>query len=328
MPQTSTGDTAGFESMRGELTGYCYRMLGSPFEAEDAVQETMIRAWRARDRYDERRGSPRTWLYAIATNVCLDMLRGARRRALAMDLGPAAEAATGLGAAAPEHTWVLPAPDSRLLPADASPEQLVVQRETLRLAFVAALAHLPPRQRAVLILRDVLCWRAPEVAALLGCGVAAVTSALQRARATLRAVAPAPSQPLLPLDDTQRTLLAGYCAAFERHDVDALVALLHTDATMSMPPLRWWLRGRDRIRAALLDPAGSCAGARLVPTAANGQPAFWQTRPALDGHHTPFALVLLDVAGDRVTGITTFLDVRRLLPLFGAATVAGAASTR
>ncbi|MFC0007623.1 sigma-70 family RNA polymerase sigma factor [Micromonospora siamensis] len=328
MSQTSTGDAPPFESMRAELTGYCYRMLGSPFDAEDAVQETLLRAWRARDRYDQRRGSTRTWLYAIATNVCLDLLRGARRRALAMDLGPAAEAATGLGATAPEQAWVLPAPDSRLLPADAGPEQLAVARETLRLAFVAALQHLPPRQRPVLILRDVLCWHASEVAALLDCGVAAVTSALQRARATLRAVAPAPTQPLPPLDDTQRTLLADYCAAFERHDVDALVRLLHTDATMSMPPLRWWLRGRDRIRAALLDPAGSCADARLTPTAANGQPAFWQTRPGPDGHHTPFALVLLDVAGNQVTGITTFLDTDRLLPLFAPATVAGAASTR
>jgi RNA polymerase sigma-70 factor (ECF subfamily) len=310
--QTSAGGAAELEPFRRELTGYCYRMLGSGFEAEDAVQETLIRAWRSGDRYDQRRGSLRTWLYSIATNVCLDMLRGAQRRAVAMDLGPAA-AGADLGAPLPEHRWVLPAPDDRLLPADATPEQLVVQRETLRLAFVAALQHLPPRQRAVLILRDVLCWRAEEVATLLDSSVASVTSAVQRARSTLRTVAPTPGEPLRPLDDTQRTLLTRYCDAFERHDVDTLVTLLHEDATMSMPPFAWWLRGREQIGVALRDPAGSCAGARLVPTAANGTPAFWQTRPGPDGVHLPFALVLLDVVGDRVTGITTYLDVDRLL---------------
>ncbi|MCI4066623.1 sigma-70 family RNA polymerase sigma factor [Micromonospora sp. R77] len=314
MPQTPTDGAARLEAYRSELTGYCYRMLGSGFEAEDAVQETLTRAWRSLDRYDQRRGSLRTWLYTIATNICLDMLRSAQRRALAVDLGPAGG---GIGATEPEHTWILPAPDSRLLPADASPEHLVVQRETLRLAFVAALQHLPPRQRAVLILRDVLCWRAEEVAGLLDSSVASVTSALQRARSTLRTVAPTPGEPLRPLDDTQRTLLTRYCDAFERHDIDTLVTLLHEDATMSMPPLRWWLHGREHIRVALLDPAGSCAGARLVPTAANGTPAYWQTRPGPDGTHLPFALVLLDVVRDRVTGITTYLDVDRLLPLFG-----------
>lgn len=317
MPQTSTDGAARLEPFRGELTGYCYRMLGSGFEAEDAVQETLTRAWRSLDRYDQRRATLRTWLYRIATNICLDMLRSAQRRALPMDFGPATGAGAGLGAPEPEHAWILPAPDSRLLPADATPEHLVVQRETLRLAFVAALQHLPPRQRAVLILRDVLCWRAEEVAGLLDTSVASVTSALQRARSTLRAVAPTPGEPLRPLDDTHRTLLTRYCEAFERHDIDTLVALLHEDATMSMPPLRWWLRGRDHIRAALLDPAGSCAGARLVPTAANGTPAYWQTRPGPDGAHLPFALVLLDVVRDRVTGITTYLDAGRLLPLFG-----------
>lgn len=313
----STSGAARLEPFRVELTGYCYRMLGSGFEAEDAVQETLIRAWRSLDRHDEQRGSLRTWLYTIATNVCLDMLRSVQRRALAMDLGPATAVGAGIGAPEPERSWVLPAPDSRLLSADAGPEHLVVQRETVRLAFVAALQHLPPRQRAVLILRDVLCWRAEEVATLLGSSVASVTSALQRARSTLRTVAPTPGEPLRPLDDTQRELLTRYCDAFERHDIDALVTLLHEDATMSMPPFRWWLRGRDQIRTALLDPAGSCVGARLVPTAANGTPAFWQTRPGSDGSHEPFALVLLDVVGDRVTGITTYLDANRLLRLFG-----------
>ena len=299
------------ESFRTELTGYCYRMLGSGFEAEDAVQETLVRAWRSA--YDERRGSQRTWLYAIATNVCIDMLRSAQRRALAVDLGPAAEAgAGGFGAPLPEDRWVMPVPDERVLPEDR-----VVRRETLRLAFVAALQHLPPRQRAVLILRDVLCWHADEVAVLLDCTVASVTSALQRARATLRTVAPAPGEPLRPSDDAQRRLLARYCDAFERHDVDALVALLHEDATFTMPPVPWWLRGRDHIRAALLDPGGSCVGARLVSVAANASPAYWQTRPGPDGVHVPFGLVFIDVVGPRVVGVTTYLDADRLLGLFG-----------
>ncbi|MDP9814939.1 RNA polymerase subunit sigma-70 [Spirilliplanes yamanashiensis] len=299
------------ESYRTELTGYCYRMLGSGFEAEDAVQETFVRAWRSA--YDGRRGSERTWLYAIATNVCIDMLRSAQRRALAVDLGPAAEAgAADFGPPLGEHRWVMPVPDARVLPEDR-----VVRRETLRLAFVAALQHLPPRQRAVLILRDVLCWHADEVAVLLDCTVASVTSALQRARATLRTVAPAPGEPLRPADDAQRRLLARYCDAFERHDVDTLVALLHEDATMTMPPFVWWLRGRDHIRAALLDPAASCAGARLVPVAANASPAYWQTRPGPDGAHVPFGLVLIDVAGPRVVSVTTYLDVDRLVGLFG-----------
>jgi RNA polymerase sigma-70 factor (ECF subfamily) len=297
------GSGVEFETYRRELTGYCYRLLGSGFEAEDAVQETFVRAWKAG--YDEHRGSPRTWLYRIATNICFDMLRSAQRRALAMDLGP--EAAE-FGAAAAEHFWIQPMPDHRALPEDA-----VVQRESLRLAFVAALQHLPPKQRAVLILRDVLCWRAEEVAGLLGTSVAAVTSAVQRARSTMRTVGPAPAVP----DPARRELLDRYCAAFERHDVEALVALLHEDATMTMPPVRWWLRGVDAIRSALLDPAASCAGARLVPTATvGGTPAYWQTRPGPDGGHTPFGLVLFDTAGGAVTGVTTFLDAPRLLTLF------------
>ncbi|MGS2615069.1 sigma-70 family RNA polymerase sigma factor [Micromonospora sp. LZ34] len=319
MTQTATGGVARLETYRVELTGYCYRMLGSGFEAEDAVQETLLRAWRSYDRYDEQRASLRTWLYRIATNVCLDMLRGARRRAVAMDLGPAAEAGSALGAPLPEGAWIQPVPDGRVLPSTGSPEEVALRRETIRLAFVAALQHLPPRQRVVLILRDVLCWRADEVAQLLGGSVASVTSALQRARATLAKLDRAPAAAPRPAAAAERDLLARYCAAFERHDIPALVALLHADATMSMPPFRWWLRGRDQIRRVLLDPAGSCAGARLVPTAANGSPAYWQTRPGPDGRHAPFGLVLLDVADGLVAGITTYLDAERLLPLFDAA---------
>jgi RNA polymerase sigma-70 factor (ECF subfamily) len=204
-----------------------------------------------------------------------------------------------------------------VLAASDGPEEQALRRETIRLAFVAALQHLPPRQRAVLILRDVLCWTAEEVATLLEATVASVNSALQRARATLRANPPAPGEPWRPDDAAQRSLLDRYCAAFERHDVATLVSLLHEDATLTMPPFAWWLRGRDHIREALLDPRGACAGARLWPVAANGSPAFWQTRPGPDGVHVPFALVIMDVADGLVIGSTTFLEADRLLPLFG-----------
>jgi RNA polymerase sigma-70 factor (ECF subfamily) len=299
------------EPYRVELTGYCYRMLGSGFEAEDAVQETFVRAWRASDRYDERRASLRTWLYRIATNVCLDMLRSAQRRALAVDLAPPARFGDDFGPVVPDERWIHPIPDSRVLT-----EDLAVRRETVRLAFVAALQHLPPRQRAVLILRDVLCWSADEVATLLETTVASVNSALQRSRATLRANAPAPGEPWRPDDAAQRDLLDRYCAAFERHDVATLVSLLHEDATMSMPPFAWWLRGRADISAAWLDPAASCAGARLRPVRANGSPAFWQTRPGPDGEQRPFALVLLDVDGGAIRNSVTYLDADRWLPMF------------
>ncbi|GII00393.1 DNA-directed RNA polymerase sigma-70 factor [Planobispora takensis] len=318
---SQVGEVSRLEPYRTELTGYCYRVLGSGFEAEDAVQETFLRAWRSFDRYDERRASLRTWLYSIATNVCLDMLRSTQRRALAVDLGPAAEAGADIGRPLPERVWVQPVPDSLVLPAEGDPEGdpegAAVRRETIRLAFVAALQHLPPRQRVVLILRDVLAFRAEEVAHLLETTVASVNSALQRARARLRTTGVTPGEPSRPSDPAQRELLTRYCTAFERHDVAALVALLHEDATMSMPPFGWWLRGRDRIRQALLDPGASCAGARLVPVAACGSPAFWQLRPGPDGPCTPFGLVLLDISEGLITGITTHLDADRLIPLFG-----------
>ncbi len=291
------------ERHRVELTGYCYRMLACGFEAEDAVQETFTRAWRRAERFNEDRGSLRTWLYAIATNVCLDMRRSPQRRALPVDLGPAAEPGSVFGPPLPAAAWVRPVPDERVLdPADA-----LVGRESVRLALVAALQHLPPRQRAVLILRDVLCWRAEEVAGLLGTSVAGVTSALQRARAALP-----PVRPPAPVDPG---LLARYCDAFERYDVTALVALLCEDATMSMPPFAWWLAGRDRIRTALAHGDGTCRDARAVPVAANGAPAFAHYAPGPDGHRA-FALVVLDVVGDRVAGVGTHLDPA-LFALFG-----------
>ncbi len=287
------------ETHRPELAGYCYRMLGSAFEAEDAVQETLVKAWRSRDRFDPLRAPLRSWLFAIATNVCLDMLRGSVRRARAMDLGPAAEPGTPLGEPVEPAAWVYPLPDHLLDPAE-----LAVSRESVRLAFVAALQHLPPRQRAVLILRDVLAWSAAEVAALLGTTVPAVNSALQRARATL----PATDAPPGGVDED---LLARYVDAFERFDVATLVSLLHEDATMSMPPFTWWLSGRDSIRRVLVASDAPCEGSRLVRTGANGVPAYGQYR---DGE--PFALVLVETADGLITGVTTYLEPR-LFPLFG-----------
>jgi RNA polymerase sigma-70 factor (ECF subfamily) len=298
------------EPFRIELTGYCYRMLGSGFEAEDAVQETLVRAWKAFDSFDSTRASLRTWLYRIATNICIDMLRSAQRRALAVDLGPSGGT---IGAPLHERVFVQPVPDEKVLP-----EEQAIRKETVRLAFVAALQHLPPRQRAVLILRDVLAWQAAEVAALLDISVASANSALQRARATLPVVDP--GEPLNPADPKQKALLSRYCEAFERHDVRTLVALLHEDATLSMPPFSWWLRGREPISAAWHDPNASCAGAWLVPVRANASPAYWQMRPGMD---RPFGLVFIDVRGGLVTGTTTFLNVPELLPLFGAPTSSG-----
>jgi RNA polymerase sigma-70 factor (ECF subfamily) len=301
------------EPFRVELTGYCYRMLGSGFEAEDAVQETLVRAWRAYDSFDPSRASLRTWLYRIATNICIDMRRSAQRRALAMDLRPAGGE---FGAPLAERVFVQPVPDVKVLPEDQA-----IRRETVRLAFVAALQHLPPRQRAVLILRDVLAWKASEVATLLDISVASGNSALQRARSTLQAVDP--GEPLNPGDPVQKALLNRYCEAFERHDVRTLVALLHEDATMAMPPFSWWLRGRGPISVALSDPNASCRGAWLVPVRANASPAYWQMRPGMD---RPFGLVFLDVRGGLVTGSTTFLNVDELLPIFGAPMSSGRSS--
>jgi RNA polymerase sigma-70 factor, ECF subfamily len=246
---TATETELRLEEYRVELTGYCYRMLGSPFDAEDAVQETLVRAWRNLERYDEERGPLRPWLYKIATNVCLDVLRSAQRRARATDLAPPSRPGPDIGEPLPESAWVLPVPDERVVPAGADPAEHAALRESVRLAFVAALQRLPPRQRAVLILRDVLCWQAAEVAGLLDTTVASVTSALQRARATLGAMPTVAPDPMT--DDEQRRLVDRYCDAFERYDVEALVALLHEDAISSMPPFVWWLRGRDDIRSSL-----------------------------------------------------------------------------
>ncbi|MDQ0844656.1 sigma-70 family RNA polymerase sigma factor [Streptomyces sp. V1I6] len=304
------------EQHRRELTGYCYRMLGSSFEAEDAVQDTMVRAWRSFEKF-EGRSSLRSWLYRIATNVCLDMLNAGNRRARPMDLsGPTPVAQAQLNAR-PEITWLEPVPDGRVLPSVADPAETAVERETIRLAFVAALQHLPPKQRAVLILREVLAWKASEVAELLGTTVASVNSALQRARATLSEQGPAASDAADPLDEEQQQLLERYVTAFEGYDMKALTALLHEDATMSMPPYDLWLRGHDDIVGWMLGVGEVCRGSRLVPTVANGVPAFAHYHPSADGEgYEPWALIVLELSDGKIGGMDFFLDTKRWFPLF------------
>jgi len=303
------------ERHRSELTAYCYRMLGSPFEAEDAVQETLIRAWRGIDRF-EGRAALRSWLYRIATNVCFDLLNGRERRARPMDLGPAQEPVIENLHTLPETTWIQPIPDGLLVP-EGDPAEVAVARETIRLAFVAALQHLPPRQRATLILCEVLHWKASEVAELLDTSVASVNSALQRARATLAASNASATE--APLEEADRELLARYVEAFERYDIDALVSLIQEDASQSMPPYDMWLHGRDDILAWWFGPGIGCRGSRVIPTvAANGSPAFGQYKPSADGGgYDPWALQVLDVSDSRIVEFTFFLDTDTLFPLFG-----------
>jgi RNA polymerase sigma-70 factor (ECF subfamily) len=298
------------EQHRRELTAHCYRMLGSPFEAEDAVQETLLRAWKSLDRF-EGRSSLRSWLYRIATNVCLDMLDGRERRARPMDLGPAGEPVIE-NLHTPEVPWLQPVPDSLV----ADPAETVASRETIRLAFVAALQHLPPRQRAVLILCEVLRWRASEVAELLETSIASVNSTLQRARATLEQVDLSPEA---SFEEPDRELLERYVQAFERYDLDALTELIHEDATQSMPPFDLWLSGRQNIFTWWWGPGIGCKGSRVIPVvSANGSPAFGQYKPKEDGDgYEPWALQVLELSGGRVVELTFFLDTETLFPLFG-----------
>jgi RNA polymerase sigma-70 factor, ECF subfamily len=304
------------EQHRVELTGYCYRMLGSAIDAEDAVQDAIARAWMASDRF-EGRSSVRTWLYRIATNVCLDVLRGRQRRARPMDLGPASTVESAELVALPDGRWLEPVPDGRVIALDADPAEQVVARETLRLAFVAALQYLPARQRAALVLFEALRWSAAEIAELLDTSVPAVNSQLQRARATLAERAPGAGEPLDPLDPAQQALLERYLDAFERYDMVALSALLHEDATQSMPPYELWLQGRDEVVAWMVGPGAGCEGSRLVPSVANGMPAFGQYRPVASGEgHEPWALQVLEVVDGVVTGLNAYLDTPRWFPLF------------
>jgi RNA polymerase sigma-70 factor, ECF subfamily len=292
-------ERAEYERLTRELTGYCYRMLGSPFDAEDAVQDTMLRAWREFGRF-EGRSSLRTWLHRIATNVCIDMLRKRGRRTVPMELQPPTRAQ---GAQIPPplagHTWVLPIPDTKLADFTADPAEQVVSRETVRLAFVAALQRLTPRQRAALILRDVLQLSAAETAEVLGTTVASANSALQRARAT----APSIDEGDQAKGGADAALLEKYVAAFEAYDVPRLTALLRRDAVNSMPPLPLWLLGQEEIRVWMLGPGSECRGSRLLPTAANGCAAFAQYRPDGQGGHHPWAIQVLETEGGLITGL-------------------------
>jgi RNA polymerase sigma-70 factor (ECF subfamily) len=305
------------EEHRSELTAYCYRMLASPFEAEDAVQETFLRAWRGFKDF-EGRAALRSWLYRIATNVCLDMLNGRERRARPMDLGPAREPIEANLNSLPEATWIQPIPDGLVAP-EGDPADVAVSRETIRLAFVAALQHLPPRQRAVLILCEVLRWQASEVAELLETSVASVNSALQRARATIETSRPTAADTSPSVDGPDRELLARYVDAFERYDMDALTSLIHEDATQSMPPYDLWLRGRDDIFDWWLGPGIGCRGSRVIPAAAaNGAPAYGQYKPSETGQgYEPWALQVVEVEDGRIAELTFFLDTETLFPLFG-----------
>jgi RNA polymerase sigma-70 factor (ECF subfamily) len=280
-------------------------MLGSAFDAEDAVQETMVRAWRSLDNF-EGRSALKSWLYRIATNVCFDALAGRERRARPMDLGPAQEPLFENLAELPEVTWITPLP---------TPDELAEQRESLRLAFVAALQHLPPKQRAALILCEVLRWQASEAAELLDTSVASVNSALQRARATLeKADVAAPSA----LDDDTRALLERYVSAFEEYDIDRLTELLHEDAVQSMPPISLWLQGRDDIFTWWLGPGIGCKGSKLVPVGlVNGMPAWGQFKPDPNGGYEPWSAIVPEVSDGRIVELTFFLDTPRLFPLFG-----------
>ena len=303
------------EQYRVELTAYCYRMLGS-VEAEDAVQETFIRAWRGFDRF-EGRAAFRSWLYRIATNVCYDMLDSRKRRARPMDLGPAAEPIVE-NLRTPDLLWIEPMPDGRVVP-EGDPAEVVTARESVRLAFVAALQQLPPRQRAVLILCEVLRWKAAEVAELLDTSVASVNSALQRARATLEASDVSPSTTAPSVDAADAELLQRYVDAFERYDMDALTSLIHEDATQSMPPFDMWLAGRDDILSWWVGPGNGCRGSRVIPVeAANGAPAFGQYKPSDTGEgYEPWALQVLEIEDGRIVEFTFFLETEKLFPRFG-----------
>ncbi|MGA5117469.1 sigma-70 family RNA polymerase sigma factor [Streptomyces pseudogriseolus] len=317
---TATTDLdATLEQYRVELTGYCYRMLGSSFEAEDAVQDTMIRAWRSLDKF-EGRSSLRSWLYRIATNVCLDMLSAGNKRARPMDLTESTPLAQAALSPRPDHTWLEPMPDDRVLPTPADPAEAAVAKESVRLAFMAALQKLPAKQRAVLILREVLAWRASEVAELLGTSVASVNSALQRARATLaeRREPGADAAVSDPLDEDQKKLLDRYVAAFEGYDMSALTALLHEDAVMTMPPFDLWLTGADDITGFMTTLGAACANSKLVPVEVNGLPGFAQYKPDPEnGGYTPWAVQALEISDGRITGFHCFLDTQRWFPLFG-----------
>jgi RNA polymerase sigma-70 factor (ECF subfamily) len=302
------------DTHRRELTGFCYRMLGSGSEAEDAVQETLVRAWRGIGNF-EGRASLRSWLYRIAHNVCLDMLRSPQRRARPMEMGPSTRVAdVVLGPQSPEELFVQPVPDERVLDLDGDPAAVAAARETIRLAFVAALQHLPARQRSVLILSEVLRWKASEIAELLETTVASVNSALQRARATLADLEIDQLDPTV--DPEQQALLARYVDAFERYDIPALVALLRDDVVLSMPPWEIWLEGPQELADWFLGEGIVCRDGRLLPVAANGTAAFGNYHKTGPGLWEPWAIQVIEVKDGRISGHHNFL-YPDLFPEFG-----------
>jgi RNA polymerase sigma-70 factor, ECF subfamily len=292
------------ESHRRELTGFCYRMLGSGSEAEDAVQETSVRAWKAVDRF-EGRSSVRSWLYRIATNVCVDMLRSPQRRARPMDLGASSTLETAALRPQPEHAFVQPVADGRVIATEGDPADIATARESIRLAFVAALQHLPARQRAVLILCEVLKWPATEVSELLESSVASVNSALQRARATLATVEI--DRLDATVDPEHEALLARYVDAFERYDMTALAKLLRDDVIISMPPHDLWLQGIENLVGWMVGPGEGCAGSKLMPVEASGTAGFGSYKPAGPGRWEPWALQVIEVKEGRIAGHHNFL---------------------
>jgi len=308
-----TGDLSQLELHRAALTGHCYRMLGSAVDAEDAVQEAMVRAFRGFEGFDGR-SSMRTWLYRIATNVCLDALSDRKRRELPTALRPQGSLDEPLEERPRSH-WLEPIAEARALPSDVDPAERLALRQSLRLAFVAALQHLPPKQRAALLLTEVLGWSASEVADSLDSSVPSIHSALQRARATLatRDLAEGATS----LSASQAQLVDRYMRAFMDYDIDQLASLLREDATLCMPPYTLWLRGPETIHKWLLGPGAPCRGSRLFPVAASGAPAFAQYRPNPDGSgYHAWAVLMLGLSGDRVSHMISFLDVAHLFPLF------------
>jgi RNA polymerase sigma-70 factor (ECF subfamily) len=303
------------DAYRRELTAHCYRMTGSIHDAEDLVQETYLRAWRAYAAF-EGRSSVRTWLYRIATNVCLTALEGKDRRPLPTGLGTPASDPTEPVVASIEVPWLEPAPDPML--ADSTdPAAIVAERDSIRLAFVAALQHLPARQRAVLILRDVLRWRASEVAEALDTTEAAVNSALQRAHAQLARAGVTEDTVEEDLSPEQQQLLERYVKAFWDKDITAIVAMLTHDAVWEMPPYTAWYRGSTAI-GRLIDTQcpGGVHDMPMLPTTANGQPAFGLYLRRPDGTFEPFQLQVLSLRGQQVAHVAAFFDPS-LFPAFG-----------
>lgn len=316
----------GAEAHRGELLAHCYRMLGSLHDAEEAVQDTLVKAWRKREDL-ESRAALRSWLYRIATNTCLDLLKRRRRRILPPEYGPGATDPSQPSRPVREPIWLEPFPDALLPAAPADPEAAYMARQSVTLAFVAAIQHLPARQRAALLLRDVLGWSAAQTAEILDSSVASANSALQRARATLKTRLPETQDVALAsterLADTDRALLERYVRAWEEADLSAFVALLKEDVIVSMPPDVLWFRGRRTVEAffgARVFTAGA-AGQRMVPVAANGQPAFLLYRRSSEtGELVARVLMVLRLAGSEVAEITAFSDPA-VFPRFGVEAV-------